>query len=102
MLPIVRTVLSLLWTWNNRTVADYIKIGNNPSAIAADSSTNTTYVANRDNGTVSVIDGKVNKVVAKVMFNIEPFNAGHIECDKDKKTSNCISILYRVWFCMYS
>jgi hypothetical protein len=36
------------------------------------------------------------------MFNIEPFNAGHIECDKDKKTSNCISILYRVWFCMYS
>jgi hypothetical protein len=33
---------------------------------------------------MSLIDAEANKVVAKVMFNIQPPNAGHIECDKDK------------------
>ena len=37
-----------------------------------------------NDGTVSVIDGKANKVVAGVIFNVKPFNAGHIECDSDK------------------
>ena len=49
-----------------------------------DSLTNTIYVTNSDDNTVSVIDGKTNKIVTKIMFNIEPYNAGHIECDKDK------------------
>jgi YVTN family beta-propeller protein len=42
------------------------------------------YVANEGDNTVSVIHAEANKVVAKVMFNIEPFNSGYIECDKIK------------------
>jgi len=48
--------------------------------IGIDPYTNTIYVANVGHG-VSVIDGKTNKVVAEVMFNTKPSNAGHIECD---------------------
>jgi YVTN family beta-propeller protein len=77
---------------NNTKIGD-IKVGPNPSAIGVDRRTNiiyvgmapyaigvdegrnTIYVANSREDTVSVIDGRANKVVAKVMFNIEPFNA---------------------------
>jgi YVTN family beta-propeller protein len=68
----------------NTKIGNDIKVGSRPSAIDKATSTNTTYVANIYDGTVSVIDAEANKVVAKVMFNIEPFNSGHIECDKDK------------------
>jgi len=64
------------------TLIGDIPVGSYPSAIDADADTNTIYVANRDNNTVSVIDAISSKVVARVMFNIEPFNSGHIECDK--------------------
>ncbi len=70
----------------NNTKVDDIKVGKGPSAIGVDFNTNTTYVANSVDDTVSVIDGKTNKVVAKVMFNTEPFNAGHIQCSKDNLT----------------
>jgi YVTN family beta-propeller protein len=69
---------------NNTKIMD-IKVGKSPGAIAVDESTHTIYAANYGDDTVSVIDAKANRVVAKVMFNIEPFNAGHIECDKGKK-----------------
>ena len=64
-----------------------IKVGRFPMAMAVIENTfgngkDTIYVANTHDSTVSVIDGKANKVVAKVMFNTEPFDAGHIECDK--------------------
>ena len=42
----------------------------------------TGLVRRTDDTSVSVIDSGANKVVAKVLFNAEPFNAGHIECDK--------------------
>jgi YVTN family beta-propeller protein len=48
-----------------------IKVGNGPRAIAENEPTNKMYVANSADGTVSVIDAEVNKVVAKVMFNIK-------------------------------
>ena len=63
-----------------------ITVGKGPSAIKVDSTTNTTYVANYDDGTISVIDGETDKVVDGVKFEINPFNSGHIECDKDKST----------------
>jgi YVTN family beta-propeller protein len=50
-------------------------------SIGVNTHTNTIYVANSDDDAVSVIDGVANKVVARVMFNIDPFNSGHIECD---------------------
>ena len=40
-----------------------------------------------------------NKVVAQVTFNTEPFNAGHIECDKDKLIAPTAQQFYLyVWF----
>jgi YVTN family beta-propeller protein len=68
---------------NKTKIGDDIKVGANPSAVGVNLDTNTIYVANREDNTVSVIDGKANKVVAKVMSNTEPYNAGHIECDKE-------------------
>jgi YVTN family beta-propeller protein len=59
-------------------------VGNTPSKIGVNEETNTIYVANLEDGTVTVIDEKANKVVTKVPFNIKPSNSGHIECDKDK------------------
>jgi len=53
-----------------------------PSAIGVDGLTNTIYVANAYDNSVSVIDAKANKAVAEVVFNIKPLNAGYIECDK--------------------
>jgi YVTN family beta-propeller protein len=67
----------------NTKIGD-IKVGSGPSDIGVMLRTNTIYVANSIDDTVSVIDGVANKVIAGVTFNIEPFNAGHIECDKDK------------------
>lgn len=57
-------------------------MGKNPTAIGLTS--DKVFVANTDDNTVSVIDGEANKVVAGVIFNIEPINAGQIECEKDK------------------
>ena len=39
------------------------------------------YVANTGENSVSVIDGAGNKVVARVMLNIKPFNSGLVVCD---------------------
>lgn len=58
-----------------------IPVGKHPTAIGVNIVTDTVYVANNDDGTVSVIDGAVNKVVARVMFNIKPFNSGYVVCD---------------------
>ena len=58
--------------------------------------TNTIYVANFNDDSVSVIDGNANKVVTNVMFNTEPFNAGHIECDKDKSIAPTAQQFY-IW-----
>jgi YVTN family beta-propeller protein len=61
-----------------------IKVGASPWAIGINERTNTTYAANQGDNTASVIDDIANKVVAKIMFDIKPFNAGRIECEKDK------------------
>jgi YVTN family beta-propeller protein len=59
-----------------------IPVGAGPRAIDVDPDTNTIYVVNSGDGSVSVIDSQANKVVAKVMFETKPFDAGRIECDK--------------------
>jgi YVTN family beta-propeller protein len=63
---------------------DTIPVGNGPDGIGVDNERNTVYVSNFGDGTVSVIDIDANKVVSRVMFNVEPFNSGHIECYKEK------------------
>ena len=67
----------------NTKIGKDIPVGKGPIAIGVNTNTNTVYVVN-SHDSVSVMDGKSNKVVAGVMFNVEPFNSGHIECDKDK------------------
>jgi YVTN family beta-propeller protein len=68
----------------NKKIGNNIPVGKRIAAIHFDSYTYTIYVANFLDDTISVIDAESNKVVAKVMFNVEPFNSGHIECDEDK------------------
>src|SRR5271165_3679525 len=47
--------------------------GNSPTAVAVNSTTNKTYVANYSDGTVTVIDGNSNSVVATVNVGVEPY-----------------------------
>ena len=56
-----------------------------------------SYVANGGDGTVSVIDEDTNEEVAKVSFNVEPFNAGHIEYNRLIAPVDT-TILFVVWF----
>ena len=78
--------VSVINETNNAKIAD-IKVGKGPKAIGVDAFTNTIYVVNSDDNTVSVIDEKANKVVAGVTFNVKPFNAGRIECDKNNSSA---------------
>ena len=63
-----------------------IKVGRSLIAIGKDDPIlpQKVYVLNRDDGTVSVIDEATNNVLAAVTFSVKPFNAGHIECSKDR------------------
>jgi YVTN family beta-propeller protein len=85
---------------DNYTKIRDIKVGRGPTAIAYHKDRDTIYVANAGDDSVSVIDAQVNKAVAKVMFNIEPFNAGHIECvqDKDNKSKPPIAPIAREFY----
>jgi YVTN family beta-propeller protein len=59
-----------------------VNVGESPVSIAVnDYDDNIAYVASRDSNTVSVIYGPSQKVQAGVSFDINPFHAGHIECD---------------------
>ena len=78
------------------TKIDDIKVGGSPASIGFNDGTNAIYVANFHDGTVSVIDGNSKKAVTKVMFNTEPFNAGHIECQQDKSIAPTAQQFY-IW-----
>ncbi|MGC2575175.1 MAG: hypothetical protein WA364_27020 [Candidatus Nitrosopolaris sp.] len=75
--------VSVIDTTDNTKIKD-IPVGKGPDAIGTYGyrGSETLYVANYGDNSISVIDSVANKVVAKVMFNIEPFNGGHVECDK--------------------
>src|SRR5215467_13924215 len=62
-------------------IGNPITVGKSPLGIGVNEFTNTIYVANSGDNSVSVIDGAGNKVVARVMFNIKPFNSGYVVCD---------------------
>ena len=62
-----------------------IEVGSVPNSIGVDSLTDSIYVTHLLDGAVSVIDSMDSRVVAKVIFGMIPFNAGHIECNKDKE-----------------
>jgi YVTN family beta-propeller protein len=58
-----------------------VTVGEFPTSIAVNEVDNTAYVANSESNTVSVIYGPSQKVQAGVSFDINPFHAGHIECN---------------------
>ena len=58
-----------------------IKVGLIPVGVANDPNTNTIYVANHDSMTISIINGKTNKLVSGVRFRTDPPNSGIIVCD---------------------
>ena len=61
-----------------------IHAGKTPEAIGVNPNENTIYVANLGlGGSVTVIDGHTNKVVAGVTFNINPTDSGQIICNKN-------------------
>jgi len=53
-------------------VAATIPVGSAPAGIAVDWKTNRIYVANRGDGTVSVINGQTNAVVATIPVGLRP------------------------------
>src|SRR6266516_6167322 len=59
-----------------------INVGASTSSLDINLDTNTVYVANSGSAGISVIDGVPNKVVARVTFNINPADSGHIICNK--------------------
>jgi YVTN family beta-propeller protein len=85
--------VSVINGMTNTKIKD-ISVGKRPHDIGINEITNTIYVTNRDDGTVSVIDGKSNNVVTKVIFNVEPFNSGHIQCDDVESPSPLLQQFY--------
>jgi YVTN family beta-propeller protein len=51
-----------------------VKVGAEPVSVAADSSNGRAYVANAGDGTVSVIDGKTDTVLATVAIGANPYS----------------------------
>jgi YVTN family beta-propeller protein len=76
--------VSVIDGYTNTKLGPDIKVGHGPSAIGINQNTDEVYVANYGSTTLNVIDGNVNKYVAGVIFDVKPFDAGHIECYKDK------------------
>jgi YVTN family beta-propeller protein len=80
-------IISVIDANTSKRIEPDIKVGSEPIAISVDEDKNTIYVATtgeKNDGAVYVIDSEAHKVVAKVKFNTEPFNAGHIQCDTGK------------------
>ena len=77
---------------SDKVLSNNVTVGKFPLAIAVNPTTNMIYVANSGSNSVSVIDGSINDIVAGVTFNIHPFNAGHIKCNKDIPTNVYVRI----------
>jgi YVTN family beta-propeller protein len=67
------------------TVNKVIPVGEAPVYVYVDPFLGDVYVANRDSGGVSVINGKTNEAVAGVTFNVIPFRGGDIHCNINNK-----------------
>jgi YVTN family beta-propeller protein len=65
-----------------------VMVDSYPSSIAINPETNTVYVANYDSKTLSVINGSSNEMIVGVSFDINPPNAGYIECNDNKVSDN--------------
>ncbi len=76
--------VSIIDGTNNTKIGKDLRVGDSPAGIGVNEYTDTIYVSNYGDDTVSIIDGVVNKVLSKVIFNMEPFQGGRIECGEGK------------------
>jgi YVTN family beta-propeller protein len=72
--------ISVISGENNTKIKD-IPVGERPIAIAISDDANTIYVANSISNTISLIDGEIDELVARIRFDIKPYNSGGIVCD---------------------
>jgi hypothetical protein len=72
----------------SNTFVNNIPVGIEPRGLDINPNTNMVYVANWLSGTISVIDGTKNKLTTVSRFNVSPPNAGLIECNGNKISSN--------------
>ena len=63
------------------------------SYIAIDPLTNLIYITNTASNTVSLINGKDDENIVRVQFEINPENAGFIECDGIRNSNHNTTIL---------
>jgi YVTN family beta-propeller protein len=68
-------------------VASPFAPGEHESGIAVNPNTNMIYVTNQGSKTVSVINGKTNRLSVSVNFNVSPEGSGYIVCDSQKITN---------------
>jgi DNA-binding beta-propeller fold protein YncE len=73
-----------------------IKVGEGFSRltyIAVNPNTNMVYVTNPKNNTVSVIDGRRNKLIVGINFIIDPPNSGYLDCNGTNLKSSRLLML---------
>jgi YVTN family beta-propeller protein len=92
----IKGTVSLINSKNNTNIGNDIKVGGGPNAISVEQFGHILYVTNSFDNTVSVIDEATNNVVAAVTFTVNPFNAGHIECGKDRLIAPVVQQFY-IW-----
>ena len=51
------------------------------SKLTVDPNTNFTYVTNTRTNGIMTIDGKTDKIIAKIFINIKPENSGNVKCN---------------------
>ena len=73
-------VISVISTDNNSEIVR-VRVGKLPMAISFDDIDGTVYVANSVSNTVSVINGKTDKLMVGVSFDVNPFHGGRVICN---------------------
>jgi YVTN family beta-propeller protein len=79
---------------NTDTKFKDILVGGPPSGIVFNPDKNSIYVTNSKDGTLSIIEGVEKKIVAKVLFDVEPFKSGIIQCDGYTTSAPLSQVIY--------
>lgn len=79
--------VSIINATSKATMAD-VSLGQEPRAVAINPENNKIYVANTESSTVSIINGRTNKMEVTVNIDINPANAGYIECNGQEFSGN--------------
>jgi uncharacterized membrane protein len=75
--------ISVLSAENDTKMGQDIEVGEGVRDIIVKPEDTAVYVSNDDTGGVLIIDGAVDKVVARIAFAVNPSNGGQITCNKN-------------------